>query len=65
MHKRAFLVWLSIYPLITALFYVLGEYLSPLPLALRTFVLTIIAVPLVSYLIMPFFNKVFAKWLRS
>lgn len=64
-HKRAFLVWLAIYPLVTLLFYLLGDLLLLVPLPLRTLVLTLIAVPLMSYLILPFYQKLFAKWLNK
>ena len=64
-HKRAFLVWLAIYPLVTLLFYLLGDILLLVPLPLRTLVLTLIAVPLMSYLILPFYQKLFAKWLNK
>ena len=64
-HKRAFLIWLAIYPLITILFGLLGDYLLRYPLAVRTFILTAIAVPIVFYLILPFYNSVFTKWLNQ
>lgn len=64
-HKRAFLVWLAIYPLVTLLFYLLGDILLLVPLPLRTLVLTLIAVPLMSYLILPFYQRLFAKWLNK
>jgi antibiotic biosynthesis monooxygenase (ABM) superfamily enzyme len=64
-HKRAFLIWLAIYPLITILFVLLGDYLSKYPLAVRTFILTAIAVPIVFYLILPFYNRVLTKWLNQ
>lgn len=64
-HKRAFLVWLAIYPLVTLLFYLLGDLLLLVPLPLRTLALTLIAVPLMSYLILPFYQKLFAKWLNK
>jgi antibiotic biosynthesis monooxygenase (ABM) superfamily enzyme len=62
-HKRALLIWLAIYPLITALSYLLGDYLLMLPIVLRTFILTVIAVPIVVYLILPFYTRLFSKWL--
>jgi antibiotic biosynthesis monooxygenase (ABM) superfamily enzyme len=65
LHKRAFLIWLAIYPLITLLFNLFGNYLALLPLALCTLLLTIIAVPLVVYYILPFYQKLFSKWLES
>lgn len=63
-HKRAFIIWLAIYPLVTILYYLLGSCLMPLPLVVRTFVLTIIAVPVMFYLLVPFLNKLFSNWLK-
>ncbi|MGB3946757.1 MAG: hypothetical protein WBM13_02125 [Bacteroidia bacterium] len=64
-HKRAFLIWLAIYPLITILFFLLGDFLVQFPIAIRTFILTVIAVPLVAYIILPFYLKVFDKWINK
>jgi len=64
-HKRAFLTWLAIYPLITALFWLLGNSLAHYPLAMRTFVLTGLAVPLVSYVILPLYTRLFTNWLNQ
>ncbi len=47
-HKRAFLIWLAIYPLITIMFLLLGDHLIKFPLAVRTLILTLIAVPLMA-----------------
>ena len=63
-HKRAFLVWLAIYPLITALFFFFGDLLLQLPLPLRTLALTAVAVPTVFYVIMPVYTRIFRKWLE-
>jgi len=64
-HKRTFLIWLAIYPMITIIFLLFGDYLVKLPVPARTFVLTIVLVPLMAYVILPFYNKVFSKWLNS
>ncbi len=64
-HKRVFLIWLAIYPLITVLFYLLGDYLLRYPLMIRTLVLTLIAVPLAAYIILPFYYRIFHKWLNE
>ena len=64
-HKRAFLIWLAIYPLITILFFLLGDFLSVYPMMIRTFILTVIAVPIVFYLILPFYNRLFKQWLNQ
>lgn len=64
-HKRAFLVWLAIYPLVTILFYLLGDFLLQFPIPVRTLILTLIAVPIMAYIILPFYHKVFDKWLNN
>jgi antibiotic biosynthesis monooxygenase (ABM) superfamily enzyme len=63
-HKRAFIIWLAIYPLVTILYYLLGSYLILLPLILRTFILTSIAVPVMFYFLVPLLNKLFRNWLK-
>ena len=64
-HKRTFLIWLAIYPLVTFLFYLLGEFLLQFPLPVRTLILTLIAVPVMAYIILPFYHRVFDKWLNK
>lgn len=64
-HKRAFLIWLAIYPLITILFSLMGDFLLAYPLMFRTFILTAIAVPIVFYVILPFYNRLFKQWLNQ
>ncbi|MBV7528705.1 hypothetical protein [Chitinophaga sp. sic0106] len=64
-HKRAFIIWLAIYPLITILTMSLGEYLIHLPLYIRTLIMTVIAVPLMFYGLVPLLNKLFRNWLNN
>ncbi len=64
-HKRAFIAWLAIYPLITVILYLSQGVLGSLPLALKTMIITLIVVPLMSYIVMPWFNKLFGKWLEE
>jgi len=64
-HKRAFLTWLAIYPVITLLFWLFGDLLIKIPLVFRTLILTLGLVPLLSYVILPFYYKVFNKWLNN
>lgn len=64
-HKRAFLIWLAIYPLITALFFLTGDLLMLLPLVARTFVVTVVAVPIVFYVLLPWYHKMFRQWLNQ
>lgn len=64
-HKRAFIIWLAIFPLITALSYLLGGVLQPLHLVLRVLIMSLIAVPLAFYIVIPFLHKVFANWING
>jgi len=59
--QSTFIVWIAIYPAITAILLLFGEYLGQLPLLLRTFILTVVLVPLMVYLLIPFWTKVFIK----
>ena len=64
-HKRTFLIWLAIYPMVTLVFGFFGDVLMQLPLMLRTLFLTLIVVPMASYVVIPFYQKIFAKWLNK
>ncbi|WP_404870708.1 hypothetical protein ACI1MP_36935 [Kitasatospora griseola] len=52
-HRRALITWLAIYPGITLLSVLLGPVLAPLPVYLRTLVLTAILVPAAVYGLVP------------
>ncbi|WP_433441478.1 hypothetical protein [Nonomuraea sp. CA-141351] len=52
-HHRAMITWLSVYLMIMAVQLLLGPVIAPLPLALRTLVLTLIVVPTVVYALVP------------
>ncbi|MFD7645850.1 hypothetical protein ACFV4P_35015 [Kitasatospora sp. NPDC059795] len=52
-HRRALIIWLAIYPGITVLSVLLGPVLAPLPVYLRTLVLTGILVPAAVYGLVP------------
>lgn len=62
-YKMFLLTWLAIYPLITAIFLVLGDWLNTLPLLLRTLLLTGVLVYLMTYIVMPKLTKLFHHWL--
>ncbi|MBT33137.1 hypothetical protein [Chondrinema litorale] len=64
-HKRTFISWLAIYPLITILLWLLGDLLIILPLPLRTLLLTALLVPAMSYVVIPFYSKLFKNWLKE
>jgi hypothetical protein len=56
---------LVIYPLITVIFLVFNKPLLQLALPVRTLVLTIVLVDLMSYIIMPWLTKKLHKWLTD
>ena len=60
-HQLALMIWLAVFPTLTALNLALGERLSDLPTVPRTFVLATIAVPIVIYGLMPQLHKVRAR----
>ncbi len=62
-YKMALVSWLAVYPLITAISTLLQNELNPLPIAARTLVITTIAIPTMTYLIMPHMTRLFAWWL--
>lgn len=51
-------IWLVIYPSITLFLFLFARQLSPLPLYQRTFILTIILVPWMMIVGMPFLDYV-------
>lgn len=64
--KMAVIIWIAIYPTITTLFFLLSPILFKIPyLPLRTLVLTLIVVPLMVFILIPFLQKVFKNWLEK
>jgi antibiotic biosynthesis monooxygenase (ABM) superfamily enzyme len=64
-YKMALLVWLGLYPLLTALSYLTGPLLANAPIPVRTLVLSAILVPTMIFVLIPNIQKHFAKWLRQ
>ena len=64
-HRLAVLTWLVVYPVLTALLYVGDPVVAPLPLPVRTLVLSGILVPFLVYVGMPVATRRFARWLRA
>ena len=52
-YRTALLTWVAIWPAITLLLFLGEPVLAPLPLPLRTLVLTGALVPLMSFVVMP------------
>jgi antibiotic biosynthesis monooxygenase (ABM) superfamily enzyme len=57
-HHLALMIWLCVFPTLTALNLALGNWLGTMPSVLRTFVLATIAVPIVIYGLMPHLHRV-------
>ena len=63
-HQLAVMIWLAVFPTLTALNLALGDWLSDLTTVPRTFVLATIAVPIVIYGVMPHLHRARARLLR-
>jgi antibiotic biosynthesis monooxygenase (ABM) superfamily enzyme len=51
------MIWLAVFPTLTALNLILGDWLATLSPVVRTFVLATIAVPIVIYGLMPHLHR--------
>ena len=58
------MIWLAVFPTLTALNLVLGDWLADMTPVVRTFVLATIAVPIVIYGLMPHLHRARAHLLR-
>ena len=56
-HQLAVMIWLAVFPTLTALNLVLGDWLQNLSPVVRTLVLATVAVPIVIYGLMPQLHK--------
>ena len=56
-HQLALMIWVAVFPTLTALNLLLGDWLEDLNPVLRTFVLATAAVPIVIYGLMPQLHK--------
>lgn len=64
--KMAILIWLAIYPLITLIFILLGPHLILItPLPLRTLAITLIAVPIMVFILIPSLQKILQNWINK
>lgn len=59
--KNTLIVWVSIYPAITLILLLFGDLLNQLPILLRTLVLTLILVPLMVYILVPFWTRILSN----
>ena len=56
-HQLAIMIWLCVFPTLTALNLTLGDQLATMSRVVRTFVLATIAVPIVIHGLMPYLHR--------
>jgi antibiotic biosynthesis monooxygenase (ABM) superfamily enzyme len=64
-HQLAVMIWLCVFPTLTAINEIFGDRLRTMSPVLRTFVLATIAVPIVTYGLMPHLHRLRVRLLRS
>jgi antibiotic biosynthesis monooxygenase (ABM) superfamily enzyme len=62
-YKMAIVSWLAIYPLVVLILSLLNPILVTLPIVARAALITLIAIPTMTYVLMPNMAKLFARWL--
>lgn len=64
-HQLALMIWLCVFPTLTAINVALGDQLDSMSAVARTFVLATVAVPIVIYGLMPRLHRARARLLSS
>ncbi len=62
-YKMVVVTWLGVFPIVTVIFAVFGQWLNLLPTLLRTLVFTVVMITLMTYVIMPRMTRLFSFWL--
>jgi uncharacterized protein len=62
-YKMALLTWMTIFPLITGIIALFGSTLARIPLVPRLAITTAIAVPVMTWILMPRVTRVLRRWL--
>jgi len=57
------MIWLGIYPTITTVLWLLSPIIANWPLPLRTLGLTLVVVPIMAWVMLPFLRKLLKNWL--
>jgi uncharacterized protein len=63
--KQATVIWMAFFPTSLALTYLLSPVSGDWPVVLRVFVTTLVATPWMTYVLLPFVTRLFARWLRA
>lgn len=63
--KFAVMVWIAIYPSITLVSLLIGDYIKSFPLPIRTLIMTGILVPLMVFVLLPLLRKLLGNWLTK
>jgi uncharacterized protein len=64
-YKMAIVTWIAIFVLIVIINLLFGSFLASLPMLLRSFLLTVGLVGLMTYVVMPQMIRLFSGWLYS
>lgn len=62
-YKMAVVTWIAIFVLIVVINLLFGSFLASLPMLLRSLILTVVLVGLMTYIVMPRMTQWFAGWL--
>ena len=63
--KFAVMVWLAIYPTITLVTFIIGDFIQKFPLPIKTLIMTGILVPLMIFVLLPLLRKILGNWLNK
>ena len=61
--KMTIVSWLALYPAVTVVFALFGDWLAQIPLLIRTMLVTMVVMGLMSYVLMPRMTRWFSFWL--
>ena len=64
-HQLAMMIWLAVFPTLTALNLTLGHAIKDLPIVVLTFILATVAVPIVIYGLMSYLHRIRARLLTT
>lgn len=63
--KMTIVSWLALYPAVTLVFFLFGDLLARAPLLMRTMIVTVVVMLLMTYVLMPRMTRWFSFWLFS